>query len=227
MRYLMKVAAVLFFLCPNVGNADEPPAKSAASPALTGLPIKMTVKQRSTTVVPGTNGAIELTIDDITRGQVMASLAKDDGTTLIARRSFATGKSKRFRLGEEEYALKLKQLHNALIGQDFADFVVDRPGPPLSEQEKIEQLILFVVQLQAIKIIRNDEEHTPLEAAEHLRKKWERAGKDKLTAVEFIEQIASKSSLTGKPYELEAADGKKVMFEQVLKEQLKQIELDQ
>jgi uncharacterized lipoprotein YajG len=77
------------------GCSPEPSPLPAAetTPLFSVLPIEMTVKQRSTTVVPGSGGAVFLTIDDITRNQVMASLADKDGGVLLAVTSFKPGDS--------------------------------------------------------------------------------------------------------------------------------------
>ena len=40
--------------------------------------------------------------------------------------------------------------------------------------------------------------------------KWEKAGSAVKTAKDFIEKIASKSSMSGKPYEIEFDNGTKI-----------------
>src|SRR5687768_11124867 len=119
------IAAVLLMLgCPK----QQPPAPSQNAapqvPALTGLPISMTASQRTTSAVPGSNGAIGLTIDDITRGQVIASLAAEDGKQILAPMSLAPGKSAAFQWGESRYLLTLEKLDNELIGEDSATFAI-------------------------------------------------------------------------------------------------------
>jgi len=44
------------------------------------------------------------------------------------------------------------------------------------------------------------------------------------TAREFIERIASKSSMSGRPYHVKFADGKTMLASQFLSEELKRIE---
>jgi hypothetical protein len=98
----------------------------------------------------------------------------------------------------------------------------------LSEDQKIERLIQAVSALDG-KFIRNGEEHNADEAANHLRLKLSNAkksffssGKD-WTALQFIEQLATKSSLSGIPYEIKLRDGKKMSSNDWLKIELKKM----
>ena len=54
---------------------------------------------------------------------------------------------------------------------------------------------------------RNGRQHTAAEAAAHLELKYARAGKHIDSADEFITQLASSSSFTGKPYLMSCAGG--------------------
>jgi predicted aspartyl protease len=79
----------------------------------------------------------------------------------------------------------------------------------LTEPEKIERLLTALESSDAV-FIRNGTEHSGKDAAEHLRGKLKQAGGKITTAAEFIEQLASKSSLSGKPYQVRTPDGKVV-----------------
>jgi len=94
----------------------------------------------------------------------------------------------------------------------------------LTEAKKIEMLISYVRDLKGAVFIRNGTEHDAKGAAEHLAMKRDKAGKRIKTAVEFIVNIASKSSVSGKPYSIKFADGKTVSAQQALAEELKRIE---
>ena len=48
--------------------------------------------------------------------------------------------------------------------------------------------------------MRNGEEHTPQEAADHLRSKWKQSGEKIKTKQAFIDHLATKSSMTGELY---------------------------
>jgi len=77
------------------------------------------------------------------------------------------------------------------------------------EKKKIEFLLSQIEALKGAKFWRNGSSYTPKQASDHLRMKWEKAGKSIKTAQSFIENIASKSSMSGKAYEIEFTDGTK------------------
>lgn len=91
---------------------------------LPGGGVQVRIAQRSTVALPGSHGRVLLTIDDITRGQVMVSVATDGGVSVIARRSVRANGSIPFTLDGEAYTLTLTQLRNNLIGSDWAVFTV-------------------------------------------------------------------------------------------------------
>lgn len=79
---------------------------------------------------------------------------------------------------------------------------------PKSEQEKIDYLIACVDNLTDAKFIRNGLSYDAKTAAAHLRMKREKAGKFIKTVDDFIEKVASKSSVTGNPYKIMYSNGK-------------------
>ena len=93
-----------------------------------------------------------------------------------------------------------------------------------SESQKIEALIQAVASLEGAVFIRNGTEHTPKEAADHLRLKWRNAGKRVKNAPDFIQYCASGSSLSGKPYEIRLKDGRTVLSRDWLWMELKRME---
>ena len=78
------------------------------------------------------------------------------------------------------------------------------------ETKKIEYLLREVENLSGGKFWRNGSSYSPKQAADHLRMKWGKAGSSVKTVKDFIEKVGSKSSMSGKAYEIEFADGKKV-----------------
>jgi hypothetical protein len=94
----------------------------------------------------------------------------------------------------------------------------------LTETKKIELLIEKVERMEGAKFLRNGALHETAEAAEHLRRKWKAAGDRIKTADEFVEHLASKSSTTGKPYEIQMPDGSVVSSGPYLRERLREIE---
>jgi hypothetical protein len=98
----------------------------------------------------------------------------------------------------------------------------------LSEEQKIEALILAVEKLDGT-FIRNGEEHSSGEAAAHLRLKVSNAKKSifsfgkEWTAEEFIDKLATKSSLSGIAYEIKLKNGKRYLSADWLRIELKKM----
>lgn len=201
----------------------EPTAGAARK--LQELPMTVTVKQRSTTTVPGSEDELMVTIDDVTRGQVMVSLAEKDGSPILGPVSMKEDDSALFQFDQASYSIRVNELANALVGDDFASFVIDAASPgSLTEDEKIEKLIADVGKLEGAVFIRNGEEHPAEEAADHLRKKLTVAGDQVNTASEFIDRIASKSSLSGEEYKIRMPDGRIVTAREYLTQQLEKLQ---
>ena len=93
---------------------------------------------------------------------------------------------------------------------DVCTATADEPRKQLSEAEKIDALIRSVENEKGSVFIRNDEEHTPKAAADHLRSKRRYAGRKITTARQFIDKLATGSSQTGKAYRIRLADGKEM-----------------
>ena len=98
------------------------------------------------------------------------------------------------------------------------------PAPAPTEAQAIEALIQAVGRLQGAVFIRNGAEHTPQEAADHLRLKWKNAGKRVRTAAEFIQTCGTGSSMSGKPYLIRFQDGRTVSSRDWLWTELKRIQ---
>lgn len=71
---------------------------------------------------------------------------------------------------------------------------------------EIDELISFVEKSGA-RFIRNGQEYSGVQGAEHLRQKLANAGDRVKTTEDFITGIASKSSISGKPYLVLFPDG--------------------
>jgi hypothetical protein len=92
-----------------------------------------------------------------------------------------------------------------------------QPAPVLSpgeartmpEAEKIERM-LKMIEASDTAFIREGQEYKSQDAVAHLRKKLGLAGSRVTTLQIFIDELASKSSITGKPYQVKLADGKVV-----------------
>ncbi len=100
---------------------------------------------------------------------------------------------------------------------------MDPSRRPMTEAAKIEQLV-ELVRDSGHTFIRNGEEYSSTEAADHLMMKLEKAGDRVHTAEEFIGEIASRSSITGAPYHLRTADGSKFVTRDWLLRRLGELE---
>lgn len=81
--------------------------------------------------------------------------------------------------------------------------------------------LIATVENSKCTFVRNGSDHTPKEAAEHMRKKYDYYKKEIKTPADFIEKCASKSELSGKPYLVKFSDGKTVKCKDWLDEELK------
>ncbi|MFY8189763.1 MAG: DUF5329 family protein [Bacteroidia bacterium] len=93
----------------------------------------------------------------------------------------------------------------------------------LTEAQKIDKLIAYVEVTEA-KFVRNGTEYSGVDAAKHLRMKREKAGKKITTARQFIDYLASKSSMSGEPYLMKFKNGTTLPVRDILYHQLKKLE---
>lgn len=143
-------------------------------------------------------------IDDITNRQTILDVSLED--QVLYHKSVSEGDQITFSVGKENYILLCTDQVNFLIGEDEAFFslrnskYLDSPDVK-NDQQKIEDFILSI-ESSNVTFIRNGIEHTSIEAADHLRSKWKNSGQPDITLNQFITNIASKSSLSGKPYQV-------------------------
>ena len=219
-KILMLLAGLFFAAC----SRKPPPAAVQAGPKLAGLPVEIKVKQRTTTPVPSSDGAVQLTVDDITSGQVMVSLAGKDGSSLLSQTSLEKGKAAAFKFGGGDYVLSITDLNNALLGEDFVTLTISEAQLVLSESAKIERLIGHVQSMEGATFIRNGSDYSPVDATAHLRRKWKAADADgSMTAATFVDKIASKSSLSDELYRIRLRDGTEVNAGEYLHKQLESL----
>ncbi len=95
---------------------------------------------------------------------------------------------------------------------------------PLTEQQKIDALIHSVETLPGAQFVRNGTAYDGKAAADHLRTKRNYAGDRIKTAIDFITCCASKSSMSGQPYQIRYTDGRTVDAEVYFRGELKRIE---
>ena len=97
-------------------------------------------------------------------------------------------------------------------------------APEAHEQTRIERLIHAVELRKDMKFIRNGTEYDCSDAAKFLRGKLDSMGREVTTAREFIERIASRSSMSGEPYHVKFADGRTMLASQFLTDELKRLD---
>ncbi len=211
----------------SLGCRSEDTVSQAKITPLT-TPINVRVRQRSTTPVPSSKDQLLLTVDDVTRDQVSTSLSTNSGLVVMPVRSLSTLHEALFRYADTDYSIRLASLHNEIVGEDFATFIISQPSDTiLSEAEKIEQLIRLIGSLKGASFIRNGEPYTAEDAANHLRAKWNNSGSnssDVTTAKQFIDQFASRSSQSGEAYQIKFENGETVLAGDFLLGELVKIE---
>ena len=183
---------------------------------------EMTIIQRRSKEVPGSDGYLKVYIDDITGGQVLVTLTTAQGGTLVDQTSMRTGDEVTFTVGEQRYRLKVERLANLLVGDDYGVFTISPAVPPQqaeqAERDKIERLIQIIEDAD-VTFIRNGKQYSAKEAAEHIREKYDFAGTEIESLEQFIENVASVSWTTRRDYLVRLGDGTEVKARDWLREQ--------
>ncbi len=110
------------------------------------------------------------------------------------------------------------RINTAVLASVF--FLLPLPGRADTDAD-IEQLIQRVAVMKDARFIRNGSEYSAANAAEFMRKKWQAQCKDMQSVQEFIDTCVSKSSMSGKPYQIRQA-GKTLPAAEVLSALAKQ-----
>jgi Family of unknown function (DUF5329) len=93
---------------------------------------------------------------------------------------------------------------------------------PDAEQKKIDYLIASIEALDGATFIRNGGEYSAAKAADHLRLKLLRVGDRIETADQFIDELGTKSSMSGEKYHIRLKDGRVLESAQFFRTQLAQ-----
>lgn len=113
---------------PNATDTKERPAReSEASVPTLDLPygsVDLVVMQRESKAIPGSNGTVRIRLEDITEGQVLASVVTSHKDILMERVSARQGDTLRFSVENKQYTIHFKELRNILLGTDFARLTV-------------------------------------------------------------------------------------------------------
>jgi len=181
----------------------EPPAPPGPLLHLPAGGARITLVQRHDALVPGSEGALRVHIGDITRGQTELTVVNADGTAVLPVRSVKEGDRIEFPFGGRVYRLGVLKFDRHLVDDDAVLLEITE-GP--SEAERIESLLKAIEESSCV-FLRNGSEHDGEEAAAHLRRKLKAAGDRVRTARDFIDGIATKSSMSGEPYRVKLPDG--------------------
>ena len=214
----MKVLIGIVLLAGLIGSSAEKKVAPEPPIDLDSVDIDSVVEfrafQRSTTALPKSDGRILITLDDITRGQTRTSLSWKKGGGIVAVRSLKVNDIVSFEVNGYSYKLELHHLRNKLVGNDSATFRIWADTPEMtriiSVNKSIQDLIFTMLLIPEATFIRNGKEYGAFDAALHLERKW-KANRSKVKTVDdFITIVATKSSITGKPYLIRMADGTEV-----------------
>lgn len=106
---------------PGAETADA--AESAKAPRDDGKdapePIELTIRQRGARAIPGMKD-IQIAVGDVTEGRVALSVTGPDGKILLEPVLLREGDVVNVAIGGRLYVVRVVELANALIGQDFA-----------------------------------------------------------------------------------------------------------
>jgi len=91
--------------------------------------------------------------------------------------------------------------------------VLAEPEPGANHLSETIQYLLDFVKTSECIFIRNNKEHTAVEAAAHMQRKYEHFNDKIKTPEDFIRLTATKSLMTGKLYYVRLKDGKKFTSE--------------
>ena len=121
---MYRSALLALLLCPLCG--------CAATLKLPADPLEMTILQRQTRAVPGSNERVLIRLGDVTGGQVLLTILTNHDTVLLDTQSVKPGDVVPFDVGEQRFFLSVSDLRNFLTGEDFGIFELSatRPVPP-------------------------------------------------------------------------------------------------
>jgi hypothetical protein len=111
------------------------------------------------------------------------------------------------------------------VGLVVAFIFLSMSAEQMVAAESLDDSIKFLLDYVAksdVTFIRNGQTHTPGEAANHIKAKYEHFKSEIKTPEDFIRLSASKSLLTGQPYLVRISDGKETRLDEWLTQALKQ-----
>lgn len=216
MKKLFYIILLLLFSCQIKTNS----VKNQLTLSKNGFEFQLF--QRKSIKIPSKSDNVICAIDDITGGQTMLTISSNNHKVL--HKSIEQNQIIDFSLYSQKYSIQCIKLVNILIGEDFGIFIIKNSSvkskKSTDETEKIKRL-LFIIEKSNITFIRNGVEYDSNEAASHLRSKWEQSNGQITTLKSFIDDIASKSSMSQKTYLVKLKNGTIIPANQWYLERLK------
>lgn len=221
----MSAIAALALLGGLLAAPETLPAEGAA----------LRIVQRHAAALPGPLSGYRLILGDITRGQVLAAVEPQAGGPAVFSASMRPDELHILRLGDATYTLRVEQMVNYLIGDDFAVIRVRAEAaaaPPATPSPAtaaapataavpaatIDGLLADLERAEVV-FLREGQAYDGRTAAAHLRQKWAHAPQVREPEV-FIRELASRSSMTGRPYRVRLRDGREIDAATYLTERL-------
>ncbi|MDZ4759429.1 MAG: DUF5329 family protein [Bacteroidota bacterium] len=216
-NYIILLSFIMLLSCKNDTQIEAVPIPHGLKIPPRGIDI--TLVQRHSIDIVGYGSNLHVKIDEITAKQTIITL---QDSQIILQQSIHEGDTFAFEFGGVGYIIECKKLINHLLDEDNGIFTITRDSlnkkvAVLSEKEKIEKLLYTIAHSNFI-FIRNGDEHKSADAASHLRSKWDYAKNDIHTVNDFIEKIGSKSSSSGKSYQIKLPNGSIVGAEKWMRE---------
>jgi len=126
----------------DLGNPLDPQPEQTPKPLslkLSGEPVELTILQRRSKAIPGSEDRILLRLGDITAGQVLMSVRSDDGEVLLDDTSVEPGEVAKFTVADKTFYIRLRELTNVLLGtNDFGVFEIWSNPPPVETASEVD-----------------------------------------------------------------------------------------
>jgi hypothetical protein len=177
---------------------------------------KMTIHQRASKRLPGSEGALRVYVGDITAGRVPVSIYGRGEELVVDTTLTQEGDTLSLPLAEQDYVLRLERLVNLPVGHDYAVFTF--MSLHQLEAQRIDELLSIIERTDAT-FIWNDQEVSGKAFANHLRAKREYYFTRGGSLREFIENVASRSTTTGRAYGIKLPGGEITDVDGWLREQ--------
>jgi hypothetical protein len=116
--------------------------------------------------------------------------------------------------------IHMKRFYHFWIALMVVAFASSQIARAESLDESINYLFDYIAH-SGVTFIRNGQDHTPQEAVNHIKAKYEHFKSEIKTPEDFIRLSASKSLLTGQPYLIRTRDGKEMPLDVWLTDALK------